>query len=139
MKPGKSMSLCTVCHIDSKKHSKKLWEMHKQISKCTFCRKTSDAHSEELWQMHNSVVEKALRGTRHKKLWTMQIGSGRDCPAVLDTDYRQDDYHNPAEWLHPIYMSCTECGLFLGNIEEDYADMLDGMCLKCFGEVTGQK
>ena len=133
------MSHCAVCHIDSKKHSKTLWQLHKQIRKCTFCRKTSDAHSEELWQMHNSVVEKALRGTRHKKLWTMQIGSGRDCPAVLDTDYRQDGHHDPAEWLIPIYMSCTECSLYLGNIEEDYADILSGMCLKCFREMTRQK
>ena len=116
----------------------KLTKLKLQTEKCMFCKKTSDAHSEELWQMHNSVVEKALRGTRHKKLWTMQIGSGRDCPAVLDTDYRQDGHQNPAEWLIPIYMSCTECGLYLGNIEEDNADILDGMCLKCFMEITGQ-
>ena len=35
-----------------------------------------------------------------------------------------------AEWLVPIYMSCTECGLYLGSIEEDYADMLGGMCTR---------
>ena len=132
------MSLCTVCRIDSKKHSKKLWELHTQIRKCMFCKKTSDAHSEDLWQMHNSVVEKALRGARHKKLWTIQIGFGRDCPAILDNDYRQDGHQNPAEWLIPIYMSCMECDLYLGNLEEDYADMLVGMCLKCFMEATGQ-
>ena len=131
------MSLCTVCHIDSKKHSKKLWVMHKQISKCTFCRKTSDAHSEELWELHKSAVDNALRKTRHKKLWTMQIGQGGNCPAVLDNDFRLDGYQNPTEWLNPIYMSCTECRLYLGDIESEYADVLGGMCLKCFREQTG--
>ena len=43
---------------------------------------------------------------------------------------------NMAEWLVPIYMSCTECGLYLGSIEEDYADMLGGMCLECFRKNT---
>ena len=38
----------------------------------------------------------------------------------------------------PIYMSCTECSLYLGNVEEEYADDLDGMCLKCFREQTEQ-
>ena len=35
-------------------------------------------------------------------------------------------------------MSCTGCGLFLGKIEEEYGDMLGGMCLKCFRELTDQ-
>ena len=132
------MSICTVCHIDSKKHSEKLWEMHKQITNCMFCNKASDAHSEKLWEMHEGTVENARRKARHKKLWTMQIGSGRDCPAILDNDYKEDGRHNPSEWLIPIYMPCTECGLYLGNIEEDNADMLGGMCLKCFMEITEQ-
>jgi hypothetical protein len=29
-------------------------------------------------------------------------------------------------------MSCTECGLYLSSDEEDYADVLGGMCLECF-------
>jgi len=110
--------------------------MHKQITKCLFCDKTSDAHSEMLWDMHKGTVENARRKTKHKKLWTMQIGQGRKCPALLDTDFSPNGHMNPAEWLIPIYMSCTECGLFLGSIEEDYADMLGGMCLKCFMEAT---
>jgi len=130
------MSICTVCQEDSRKHSEKLWEMHKQITKCLFCDKTSDAHSEMLWDMHKGTVENARRKTKHKKLWTMQIGQGRNCPALLDTDFSSNGHMNPAEWLIPIYMSCTECGLFLGSIEEDYADMLGGMCLKCFMEAT---
>jgi hypothetical protein len=35
-------------------------------------------------------------------------------------------------------MSCTECNLYLGGTEEDFADILDGMCLKCFRESIGQ-
>ena len=132
------MSTCTVCQKDSKKHSKKLWEMHKQVTICLFCDKSSVTHSEELWEMHKGTVEAARRKTRHKKLWAMQIGSGPKCPALLDEDYNSNGHMNPAEWLIPIYMSCTECGLFLGSIEEDYADMLGGMCLECFRKMTDQ-
>ena len=46
------MSACTVCQKDSMEHSKKLWEMHKQVTICEFCDKSSDSHSEELWEMH---------------------------------------------------------------------------------------
>jgi len=135
------MSFCTVCLKDSKEHSEKLWKMHKEITKCTFCSKTSDAHSEALWEMHKSAVDNALKKTKHKKLWSLKLGLGRDCPAILDNDFRfYDDFPtNPAEWLHPIYMACTECDLYLGNMEEDYADVLDGMCLKCFMEMTEQR
>ena len=134
------MSICTVCHKDSKKHSEKLWEMHKQITKCMFCNKTSDTHSEKLWELHEGTVENARRKTHHKKLWTMQIGQGRACPALLDNAFNSNSDMNPVEWLIPIYMSCsnTECGLCLGDMESDYADILDGMCLKCFREETGQ-
>ena len=130
------MSTCTVCQKDSKKHSKKLWEMHKQVTICLFCDKSSDAHSEELWEMHKGTVEAARRKTRHKKIWTMQIGHGRNCPALLDNDFSYKSNLNLAEWLIPIHMSCTECGLFLGSIEEDHADMLSGMCLECFKKIT---
>ena len=113
-------------------HSKKLWEMHKQVTICLFCDKSSDAHSEELWEMHKGTVEAARRKTRHKKIWTMQIGTGRKCPALLDKDFSYNSNLNMAEWLVPIYMSCTECSLYLSSDEEDYADMLGGMCLECF-------
>ena len=133
------MSTCTVCQKDSKKHSKKLWEMHKQVTICVFCDKSSGTHSEALWEMHKETVEAARRKTRHKKIWTMQIGHGRNCPALLDKDFSYNSKLNMAEWLIPIYMSCTECGLFLGSIEEDYADMLSGMCLECFRKMTDQE
>ena len=59
------MSTCTVCQKDSKKHSKKLWEMHKQVTICVFCDKSSVAHREELWERHKETVEAAKRKTRH--------------------------------------------------------------------------
>ena len=130
------MSTCTVCQKDSKKHSKKLWELHKQVTICEFCSKSSGDHSEELWEMHQRTVDVAKSKTRHKKLWTMQIGFGPKCPALLDDAFSYDANMNMAEWLRPVYMSCTECGLFLGSVETDHADMLGGMCLKCFMKAT---
>ena len=109
------------------------------MSFCTVCLKDSKEHSEKLWEMHQSAIQKALKKTRHKKLWTKKMGFGPDCPAVLDNDFSWDGSLNPTEWLHPIFVSCTKCGLYLGNIEEKNADVLDGMCLKCFGEITDQK
>ena len=118
-----------------------------QDPKCMLCRLTHKDHSEKLWKMHNATVEMARCKTQHKKLWTMQIGFGPRCPALLDNDFESEivvSSHqtgdawrwnvvptnlNPAEWLRPIYMSCTGCGLSLGKTEEDYADMMDGMCL----------
>ena len=108
------------------------------MSTCTVCQKDSMEHSKKLWEMHKGTIESARRKTRHKKLWTVQIGFGRNCPALLDKDFSYDSKLNMAEWLIPIYMSCTECGLFLGSIEEDYADVLSGMCLECFRKMPEQ-
>ena len=130
------MSTCTVCQMDSKKHSKKLWELHTQVTICEFCSKSSGDHSEELWEMHERTVKVAKSKTRHKKLWTMQIGFGPRCPALLDDDFSYDANMNMAEWLKPVYMSCIECGHYLGSIETDHADMLGGMCLECFMKAT---
>ena len=133
------MSMCKVCLKDSKDHSQKLWLQHQKNESCQFCQKGSREHSEQLWEMHQSAIQEALKKTRHKKLWSKKMGFGPDCPAVLDNDFSWDGNLNPAEWLHPIFVSCTNCGLYLGNIEEKNADVLDGMCLKCFGEITDQK
>ena len=130
------MSSCKVCHLDSKKHSKKLWTLHQQTQICAFCQKSAGEHSEELWQMHKLTVEKGQFCPDHKKnekLYPLTIGFGntaiaRVCRINADPPYDVD--------FVPIYMSCTECGLFLGSIEEDYADMLGRMCLKCFMKMT---
>ncbi|SVC66000.1 uncharacterized protein METZ01_LOCUS318854, partial [marine metagenome] len=39
--------------------------------------------------------------------------------------------------LIPIYTACSECGKYLGDIEDEHADVLDGMCLVCFSQLTG--
>ena len=123
-----------------------------QAGPCMLCRLCQGEHNEQLWKMHKGTVEMAQSKTQHKKLWTMQIGFGPRCAALLDNDFESETViqrHgfletvvpsglNPAEHLHPIYMSCTGCGLYLGKIEEEYADMLGGMCLKCFRELIGQ-
>ena len=118
-----------------KRKTKKLENVPKlklQTGPCMLCRLCQGEHSEQLWKMHKGTVEMAQSKTQHKKLWTIQIGFGPKCPALLDNGFESG--LNPAEWLHPIYMSCsnTECGLFLGSIEIDYADVLGRMCLKCF-------
>ena len=134
----------------NKKPTQKLAKLKLQTEPCMLCRLDHKDHSEQLWKMHKSTVEMAQSKTQHKKLWTMQIGFGPKCAALLDNDFESEiviQRHgfletvvpsglNLAEWLHPIYMSCTECGLYLGSIEEDYADVLDGLCLKCFMEAT---
>ena len=76
------MSACTVCQKDSMEHSKKLWEMHKQVTICEFCDKSSGSHSEELWEMHKGTIEAARRKTRHKKLWTVQIRIWTKVPSI---------------------------------------------------------
>ena len=124
------MSLCGVCHLDSKKHSKKLWELHQQTQTCMFCQKSGSEHSEKLWEMHNRAVEHGRKG---QKLYPLTVGFAKTCIArvcELNADQPYD------KELIPIYMSCPECGLRLGDTEEDYADILDGMCLNCFMEVT---
>ncbi len=131
------MSLCTVCHIDSKKHSKKMWALHQQAQICAFCKKNVSEHSEKLWQMHELTVEKGQRCPTHcknEKLYPITIGLGR---TTISRVCRFGPDPNDVD-LIPIYMSCTECSLYLGSIEEDYADVLDGLCLKCFRELIGQ-
>ena len=106
------------------------------MSFCTVCLKDSKEHSEKLWEIHQSAIQEALKKTKHKKLWTKKMGFGPDCPAVLDNDFNWDGNLNPAEWLHSIHVPCMKCGLYLGSIEEKNADLLDGMCMKCFSIVT---
>ena len=131
------MSSCMVCHLDSKKHSKKLWELHQQSQICAFCKKNASEHSEKLWQMHEFTVEKGQRCSAHcknEKLYPITIGLGRTTISrVCRFGPDPDDVK-----LIPIYLSCAECGLYLADIEEENADILGQMCLKCFGKQTGQ-
>ena len=88
--------------------------------------------------MHKFAVEKGRYCPRHHKeenLYPLTLGFARTrivrvCTLKADPPYDKE--------LIPIYMSCAECSLYLGSREEDYADILGGMCLECFMEVTEQ-
>jgi len=129
---------CMVCHLDREKHSQGFWKLHQQPQLCMFCNKSSDKHSERLWEIHTRAVEKGQYCNVHKKkekLYPITIGFARAgiarvCKTKADPPYDVDHI--------PIYLSCTECKLHLGSIEEDYADVLDCMCLVCFREMIGQ-
>ena len=132
------MSSCKICHLDSKNHSKKLWALHQQSQICAFCQKSGSEHSEKLWEMHKLAVSKGQYCSFHKKtekLYPITIGSTRAGNARVCRLNAAPPYD--VEFI-PIYMSCTECGLYLGSTEEDYADIIGGMCLKCFRTETEQ-
>ena len=78
---------------------------------------------------------------RARKLHSVQtFGRIRPYPALL-IDTRVYIWKNTQmQDLQPIYMSCANknCGKFLGSLEEDFADLLSGLCLVCFREQTGQ-
>ena len=61
-----------------------------QTGPCMLCRLCQGEHSEQLWKMHKGTVEMAQSKTQHKKLWTMQIGFGPRCAALLDNDYESE-------------------------------------------------
>jgi len=113
--------------------------MKPQESVCLKCQK--DQHSEKLWEMHALAVEQGRYCSEHGKkenlypitLWTAGRGIARVCRIKTSPPFENDVE------IVPIYMSCAECGLYLGNIEEDHADVLGQMCLECFTEQTGQE
>ena len=130
------MSLCVVCHKDSSDHTKKLWKLHQThlVGNCIFCKKPRHEHSKELLQIHKSSVD---RVAGNRKLYSIQtFGRIQPYPALLAGTYiwKNTEMHN----LIPIYMSCTECDRYLGSVEEDYADVLGGMCIVCFKKMTEQ-
>ena len=118
------MSMCKICLKGQNQHNKKLWSLH-QTQICAFCSKGSSEHSWKLWQIHNITVESGRQGC---KLYPITVGFARTCIA-RSVGYKE---------FITIYMSCTKCGLYLGSTEEDFADVLDGMCLKCFRELIDQ-
>ena len=113
--------------------------LQQQTKHCTFCNKEHKEHSEKLWNLHKSAVDEMLKSTRHKKIWPMQLGFGPKCKAVLSDGFEYNKGYILAEWLKPIYMSCSECGHYLGKIEEEQADVLDSLCLECFKQLTDQE
>ena len=113
--------------------------MKPQESVCLKCQK--DQHSEKLWEMHELAVEQGRYCSEHGKkeklypitMWTAGRGIARVCRIKTAPPFENDVE------IIPIHMSCVECGLYLGNIEEEHADVLDQMCLECFTEQTGQE
>ena len=88
--------------------------------------------------MHNLAVENGQHCSFHKKtekLYPITIGTAREGIARVCRLNAAPPYD--VEFI-PIYMSCTECGLYLGSTEEDYADIIGGMCLQCFRKETEQ-
>ena len=55
------MSMCKICHRDSKKHSAKLWRLHEIQKKCVFCGKSSEKHSNNLWEIHEKAIPKGKK------------------------------------------------------------------------------
>lgn len=139
------MTNCEVCYKTKADHSRKLWVLHQQSQICAFCHKTADEHSSKLWNMHQLAIDEGRFCTdprvfkidhkKREKLYPITVGFGRT--GVARVCKINADPPNDVD-LIPIYMSCTECGLYLGSDEEDYADILDGTCFVCFKKMTGQ-
>ena len=139
------MTNCEVCYKTKADHSRKLWVLHQQSQICAFCHKTADEHSSKLWNMHQLAIDEGRFCTdprvfkidhkKREKLYPITVGFGRT--GVARVCKINADPPNDVD-LIPIYMSCTECGLYLGSDEEDYADILDGTCVVCFKKMIGQ-
>ena len=132
------MTNCKLCYKRKSDHTEKLWVLHTKAQVCAFCYKNGNEHSEKLWEMHKRVIEDGLHCSLHKKkekLYPITVGFGRKGVARICKINAEPPYNID---FVPIYMSCTECSLFLGSDEEDYADILDGMCFVCFKKITGQ-
>jgi hypothetical protein len=131
-------TICVKCEKDRSEHSKKLWVLHQQVQLCVYCQKNSNEHSEKLWERHQLAVEKGQYCSEHsknEKLYPITIGSAKEVIARVCRTSAKPPYDVD---MIPIYITCTDCGLYLGDMEEEYADELDGMCLKCFREQTEQ-
>ena len=100
---------------------------------CILCNKKNHKHSEKLLQMHETAL---LRGSKGKKLASLQIGFGPERPAYI-TELNADPPYNKE--YYQIWMHCTECKRAMGDSEVDMADMLDEMCIECFCEETDQR
>ena len=104
---------------------------------CTLCQKNASEHSEKLWHMHKRAIEKGRFCPFHKKIekvYPITIGSARASVARVCS---LTQHHHLILILYPS--TCTapiqNCNLYLSYIEEDRADVLDGLCLKCFREL----
>ena len=130
------MSMCKTCLKDSSKHSKKLWTLHNW---CPLCQKNSKDHSEELWQMHQRAVVKGAKGGKIRPVTVGLARSsvGRVVEWNVPVSPKGQQSSHKLEVI-PIHMHCVQCSLAMGDIEVDNGDVLGGLCLKCFAELTDQ-
>ena len=129
------MSMCKTCLKDSTKHNKKLWIIHNW---CALCQKNSKEHSDKLWQMHQQAVLKGAKGQvweKEKKLWPITVGLSRASVGVAVELNAKPPYDID---IIPVYMHCVQCSMAMGDVEVDNADIIGGLCLKCFREMTEQ-
>mgnify|MGYP001171685366 FL=1 len=126
------MSMCKICHKDSKKHSEKLWRLHQMQKKCAFCGKSSKKHSVKLWEIHEKAIPKG------KKLVVIQAGFGPKTRAMINewNTVNGSPYH--IERI-PLSLHCSHCNASMSDKESDLADVLDSLCLECFCEQTDQE
>ncbi len=133
------MSECKTFLKDSKEHSRNLWQLHQEAKPCLLCNKNSGKHSEKLWEIHQTVL--AL-GSHGEKLRPITIGFGSTTIArvhkwnTIKVNGQESPYHIE---LIPIHMRCTDCKNSMSANEVDVADILDGLCFKCFCEQTDQE
>ena len=129
------MSMCKTCLKDSTKHNKKLWIIHNW---CALCQKNSKEHSDKLWQIHQQAVLKGAKGQvweKEKKLWPITVGLSRASVGVAVELNAKPPYDID---IIPVYMHCVQCSMAMGDVEVDNADIIGGLCLKCFREMTEQ-
>ena len=109
----------------------------KVLQVCGYCQKNASEHSEKLWDMHKRAIEKSRFCPFHKKiekLYPITIGKARASIARVCRLNAAPPYD--VDFV-PIHMQCSNpnCKLYLSYVEEDRADVLDGLCLKCFREL----
>ena len=121
---------------DVSKHNKKTWLEHNW---CPLCQKSGKEHSDELWQMHQRAVVKGAKGDKIRPItvgfarssvgrvveWKVPVG-----PKGQSSSYRLE--------IITIHMHCVQWSQAMGDAEVDNGDVLGGLCLKCFTELTEQ-
>ncbi len=151
---------CIFCHKRCSNHSEKLWEMHELAVEKGQYWWLWPSEKREIFQPSSVRRHCVLDHNKKEKLYPITVGFARqgiarmsalnaDPPVYthsksrwefLEHNYWEfgEEFWHREDQLNPIYMECTECNLYLGSTEEDFADILDGMCLNCFRNETGQ-
>jgi|TARA_B110000263_G_C15240513_1_gene479176 hypothetical protein len=96
------------------------------------CQKNSNEHTEGLWKLHQSAI---LEGAKGEKTCEITVGLARKSVGRIHSWNARPSYNSE---VIPIHMYCRDCGFAVGSVEEDNADVLDGLCLECFREMTDQ-